>query len=93
MSISAPGICYCRGDPHCKPFDTNDTMLLVGACIHTLAKDGCSIGQDYDTYHVYANFDRKKPQSHRSFVSQVYVEYKLESGGIVVRLTLLSETP
>ena len=86
--LLAPGVCYCKGDPHCKPFDLSDELLMVGSCLYTLAQDGCdpTSSTAYDTYHIAANFERNKPSSPRSYVKELIITYIYPDSSIVVRL-------
>lgn len=59
----------------------------MGACIHTLAKDNCGKSLEYDKYLIAANFERKKPHMHRSFVKEVYINYNYDNGVHVVSHT------
>ena len=85
------GECYCKGDPHCKPFHLNDTMLLVGSCIYTLSKDDC-YEKDFKEFHILANFKRKKPTSPRSFVEEVYVLVRSTEGTTIVGIPITPES-
>ena len=60
-----PGVCLCRGDPHCYPFDAanhdpKDELYITSCCWYTMVRDGCHSSGDAKTLHIVANLDRVK---------------------------------
>ena len=83
MCRAEPGLCVCRGDPHCFAFDATkyereDELFLTGSCRYTLAQDDCYPSHQPATFRVIANFKRVKATVMRSFVSDVRVEYVVQ---------------
>ena len=73
-----PGVCLCRGDPHCFPFDADknnmgDEMLIhKRACLYTMVRDNCIAGSD-PSFKVDVNFAITKAGMRRSYVEAVRI--------------------
>ena len=80
-SFSEPGVCMCRGDPHCYQFDAvnhdpNDELYVTKCCWYILTSHGLCGENKYIPFIVAANFDRvKETGAERTYVEQIVIQY------------------
>lgn len=75
--------CYCKGDPHCRQFNSDVDMLIRGSCTHILTSDICPFSE-LGHFKLMATFKRHKPTSQRSFVHEMFLECESENGNKLV---------